>query len=228
MYEPIVNFIKKFHKCTWGKLDEGHATWVLRQLRLNSETEMLFKKDEPSVAQIFWRSVLKFLGTTFSLVEHTCSWVERNAFLSSNSTSTLLSCNYKYTFLLNKQYISQATIYCHWLNHQATMHKLFSQAAKSHFFTHATRNTHFSQTTENQHGTLKFAKHHNSLIPSPSQVTSEAITKKHMQLCLQLSCMATTHVGHMWTSTNNTWRNMRMTHMTQSTQRNFLNTSKEQ
>ena len=133
MYEPIVNFITKFHKCTWGKLDEGHATWVLRQLRLNSETEMLFKKDEPSVAQIFWRSVLKFLGTTFSLVEHTCSWVERNAFLSSNSTSTLLSCNYKYTFLLNKQYISQATIYCHWLNHQATMHKLFSQAALSHF-----------------------------------------------------------------------------------------------
>jgi hypothetical protein len=129
--------------------------------------------------------------------------------------------------LPKQQYISQATIYCHGLNPQATMHKRFSQAASSHFFNHATRNTHFSQTTENQHETLKFAKHHNSLIPSPSQVTSEAITNKRMRLCIQLSCLATIHEGHMKTSTNNTSRNTRMMHMTQSMQRDFLNTPKE-
>ena len=35
MYEPTVNLIKQFHTCTWGKLDEGHATWGNAHLMLH-------------------------------------------------------------------------------------------------------------------------------------------------------------------------------------------------
>ena len=48
-----------------------------------------------------------------------------------------------------------------------------------------------------------------------------------MQLCIQLSRLATIHVIHMWKNANRAGHNTHMMHMMQPTQADFLNTSKE-
>ena len=162
--------------------------------------------------------------TTCSLVESTCSLVESNTFLSRHQLLSLATIN---------THFSRATV-------QISSKKILSLIKPSSNSAYAFLSSNiisafllcdkkYTFLSSNNTLSLNFqvclASQLSHFIAISSNI--RAITNKHMQLRIQLSVLATTHETHMNTNANRAGHNMRMMHMMQSTQADFLNTSKE-